>query len=88
MISFFLANQACKGNRPYQIPRIGVSDDKVAQYASLHYYVDKELQVCQTLSKQLPRIEDEYLFIHRFKFGLLNKVQISILPLFQNNNSY
>lgn len=38
-------NQACKSNRNFMIPRIGVADDKVAQYASLHYYVDKELQV-------------------------------------------
>lgn len=38
-------NQACKGNRVFQVPRIGVADDKVAQYASLHYYNDKELQV-------------------------------------------
>uniref|UniRef100_A0A2S2NWJ0 Apple domain-containing protein n=1 Tax=Schizaphis graminum TaxID=13262 RepID=A0A2S2NWJ0_SCHGA len=38
-------NQACKGNRVFQVPRIGVADDKVAQYAALHYYNDKELQV-------------------------------------------
>lgn len=42
---FAAGNQACKGNRVFQVPRIGVADDKVAQYASLHYYNDKELQV-------------------------------------------
>lgn len=40
-----IGNQACKGNRVFQVPRIGVADDKVAQYAALHYYNDKELQV-------------------------------------------
>lgn len=45
LINIFAANQACKGNRVLQIPRIGVADDKVAQYAALHYYVDKDLQV-------------------------------------------
>ncbi|PSN36834.1 hypothetical protein C0J52_14247, partial [Blattella germanica] len=55
-------NQACKGNRPYQIPRIGVSDDKVAQYASLHYYVDKELQVTSESACRLAcEIENEFL---------------------------
>lgn len=44
-VSRFSGNQACKGNRVFQIPRIGVADDKVAHYASIHYYVDKELQV-------------------------------------------
>lgn len=42
---FVSGNQACKGNRVFQVPRIGVADDKVAQYAALHYYNDKELQV-------------------------------------------
>lgn len=37
--------QACKTNRIFQVPRIGVAEDKVSQYAGLHYYVDKELQV-------------------------------------------
>ncbi|KAJ9576458.1 hypothetical protein L9F63_006671, partial [Diploptera punctata] len=63
------ANQACKGNRPYQIPRIGVSDDKVAQYASLHYYVDKELQVTsESACKLACEIENEFLcrsFLYR-----------------------
>lgn len=46
VLSVMLAgNQACKGNRGFQIPRIGVADDRVAHYASIHYYVDKELQV-------------------------------------------
>lgn len=43
--SLSIGNQACKGNRVFQIPRIGVAEDKVAHYASIHYYVDKELQV-------------------------------------------
>lgn len=29
----------------FTAPRIGVAEDKVAQYAGLHYYTDKELQV-------------------------------------------
>lgn len=45
LLLLFPGNQACKGNRVFQVPRIGVADDKVAQYASLHYYNDKELQV-------------------------------------------
>lgn len=46
------ATQACKGQRVFTLPRIGVAEDKVAQYAGLHYYTDKELQVtphCYTL---------------------------------------
>lgn len=39
------ASQACKGQRVFTAPRIGVAEDKVAQYAGLHYYTDKELQV-------------------------------------------
>lgn len=39
------ATQACKGQRVFGAPRIGVAEDKVAQYAGLHYYTDKELQV-------------------------------------------
>lgn len=50
----FSANQACKGNRNYQLPRIGVADDKVAQYASLHYYVDKDLQVFRENYQVIP----------------------------------
>lgn len=41
---------ACKNNRVYQLPRIGVSDDKVAQYVGLHYYTDKELQLTSEAS--------------------------------------
>ncbi|XP_047102683.1 uncharacterized protein LOC124721659 [Schistocerca piceifrons] len=56
------SNQACKGNRQYISPRIGVSDDKVAQYASLHYYVDKELQVNSEAACRLAcEIESEFL---------------------------
>lgn len=39
------ASQACKGPRVFTAPRVGVAEDKVAQYAGLHYYTDKELQV-------------------------------------------
>ncbi|XP_066993386.2 uncharacterized protein tyn [Anabrus simplex] len=56
------ANQACKGSRTYQAPRIGVADDKVSQYVSLHYYVDKEMQVnSQDACKLACEIENEFL---------------------------
>ncbi|KAI4457720.1 hypothetical protein MML48_7g00009331 [Holotrichia oblita] len=56
------ANQACKGNRIFQVPKIGVADDKVAQYASLNYYVDKELQVTsETGCKLACELENEFL---------------------------
>lgn len=56
------SNQACKGNRNYQLPRIGVADDKVAQYVSLHYYVDKDLQVTSEAACRLAcEIENEFL---------------------------
>ncbi|XP_019865173.1 uncharacterized protein LOC109594390 [Aethina tumida] len=55
-------NQACKGNRVFQTPRIGVADDKVAQYAGLHYYTDKELQVTSEAACRLAcEIENEFL---------------------------
>ncbi|XP_057666359.1 uncharacterized protein LOC130900056 isoform X1 [Diorhabda carinulata] len=55
-------NQACKGNRNYVVPRIGVADDKVAQYATLHYYTDKELQVTSESACRLAcEIENEFL---------------------------
>ncbi|KAJ3664745.1 hypothetical protein Zmor_000291 [Zophobas morio] len=55
-------NQACKTNRVFQTPRIGVADDKVAQYASLHYYTDKELQVTSEAACRLAcEIENEFL---------------------------
>ncbi|KAK6636867.1 hypothetical protein RUM43_010531 [Polyplax serrata] len=55
-------NQACKANRVFQVPKIGVADDKVAQYASFHYYVDKELQVTSESSCRLAcEIENEFL---------------------------
>ncbi|XP_050442492.1 uncharacterized protein LOC126846749 [Adelges cooleyi] len=55
-------NQACKGNRVFQVPRIGVADDKVAQYAALHYYNDKELQVTSEAACRLAcEIENEFL---------------------------
>nr|CAD7197088.1 unnamed protein product [Timema douglasi] len=63
------ANLACKGNRNFQIPRVGVADDKVAQYASLHYYIDKELQVTsESACKLACEIENEFLcrsFLYR-----------------------
>ena len=43
-------------------PRIGVSDDKIAQYAGLHYYTDKELQVQnESACKLACEIENEFL---------------------------
>lgn len=55
-------NQACKGNRIFQNPRLGVADDKVAQYADLHYYTDKELQVTSEAACRLAcEIETEFL---------------------------
>ncbi|CAH0384150.1 unnamed protein product [Bemisia tabaci] len=55
-------NQACKSTRVFQVPRIGVTEDKVAQYASLHYYVDKELQVTSEAACRLAcEIENEFL---------------------------
>lgn len=63
------SSQACKGNRVYQVPRIGVSEDKVAQYAGLHYYTDKELQVNSEGACRLAcEIENEFLcrsFLYR-----------------------
>lgn len=54
--------QACKNTRVYQTPRIGVSDEKVAQYAGLHYYTDKELQVTSEPACRLAcEIETEFL---------------------------
>ncbi|XP_018332098.1 uncharacterized protein LOC108741704 [Agrilus planipennis] len=62
-------SQACKGGRVYQTPRIGVADDKVAQYAGLHYYTDKELQVnSEAACKLACEIENEFLcrsFLYR-----------------------
>ncbi|KAF5285569.1 hypothetical protein FQA39_LY16581 [Lamprigera yunnana] len=56
------SNQACKGNRVYQVPRIGVAEDKVAQFADLHYYTDKELQVTSESACRLAcEIENEFL---------------------------
>lgn len=56
------SKQACKGNRIIQHPRIGVSEDKVAQYVGLHYYTDKELQVTSEGACKLAcEIETEFL---------------------------
>ncbi|XP_035900491.1 uncharacterized protein LOC118506862 [Anopheles stephensi] len=55
-------SQACKFSRQFQLPRIGVSDDKVSQYVGLHYYTDKELQVTSdTACKLACEIESEFL---------------------------
>lgn len=54
--------QACKNTRNYATPRIGVPDDKVAQYAGLHYYTDKELLVTSESGCRLAcEIEAEFL---------------------------
>lgn len=56
------AGQSCKNTRSFQNPRIGVSDEKVAQYAGLHYYTDKELQVTSEPACRLAcEIETEFL---------------------------
>lgn len=61
--------EACKSQRIFQMPRIGVADDKVAQYAGLHYYTDKELQVQSESACRLAcDIENEFLcrsFLYR-----------------------
>lgn len=62
--------QACKGGvRSFAVPRIGVAEDKVAQYAGLHYYTDKELQVTSEAACRLAcDIENEFLcrsFLYR-----------------------
>lgn len=54
--------QACKNSRSYQVPRIGVSEDKVSQYVGLHYYTDKEMQVSSEEACRLAcEIESEFL---------------------------
>lgn len=63
-------SQACKGGaRQFGVPRLGVADDKVAQYAGLHYYTDKELQVTSEAACRLAcEIEGEFLcrsFLYR-----------------------
>ncbi|XP_077287259.1 trynity isoform X2 [Arctopsyche grandis] len=56
------AGQACKDNRGFAQPRLGVAEDKVAQYAGLHYYTDKELQVTTESACRLAcEIETEFL---------------------------
>lgn len=43
-------------------PRIGVAEDKIAQYAGLHYYTDKELQVPNEAScRSACEVENEFL---------------------------
>lgn len=54
--------QACKNSRTFQVPRIGVSEDKVSQYVGLHYYTDKEMQVSSEEACKLAcEIESEFL---------------------------
>lgn len=54
--------EACKTKRKFGAPRIGVSEDKIAQYAGLHYYTDKELQVQNESACKLScEIENEFL---------------------------
>ncbi|OXU25449.1 hypothetical protein TSAR_013164 [Trichomalopsis sarcophagae] len=54
--------ESCKAQRYFQVPRIGVADDKVAQYAGLHYYADKELQVQNDPACRIAcEIENEFL---------------------------
>ncbi|KAG4077614.1 hypothetical protein HA402_008874 [Bradysia odoriphaga] len=54
--------QGCKNTRVFPNPRIGVSDEKVAQYVGLHYYTDKELQVTSEPACRLAcEIESEFL---------------------------
>ncbi|XP_011347131.2 uncharacterized protein LOC105284944 isoform X1 [Ooceraea biroi] len=61
--------EACKFQRIFQMPRIGVADDKIAQYAGLHYYTDKELQTQSESACRLAcEIENEFLcrsFLYR-----------------------
>ncbi|XP_055380532.1 uncharacterized protein LOC129611414 [Condylostylus longicornis] len=53
---------ACRNNRIFTNPRIGVSEEKVAQYVGLHYYTDKELQVTsESACKLACEIETEFL---------------------------
>lgn len=64
-----VGKEACKFQRIFQMPRIGVADDKVAQYAGLHYYTDKELQTQSESACRLAcEIENEFLcrsFLYR-----------------------
>ncbi|XP_055840957.1 uncharacterized protein LOC129908488 [Episyrphus balteatus] len=54
--------QACKNSRQFANARMGVSDEKVAQYVGLHYYTDKELQVTSESACRLAcEIETEFL---------------------------
>ncbi|XP_033227208.1 uncharacterized protein LOC117179470 isoform X2 [Belonocnema kinseyi] len=54
--------EACKTKRKFVVPRIGVSEDKIAQYAGLNYYTDKELQVQNESACRLAcEIENEFL---------------------------
>ncbi|XP_044010727.1 uncharacterized protein LOC122854289 [Aphidius gifuensis] len=53
---------ACKSERTFSSPRIGVADDKIAQYAGLNYYTDKELQVqTEAFCKSACENENEFL---------------------------
>lgn len=66
------AGQACKGQRVFTAPRVGVAEDKVAQYAGLHYYTDKELQVSASPIRTLTsRV--------KLKFSTRKKIDFDVL---------
>ena len=39
------SNEACRSQRTYDVPQLGVAEDRVAQHVDVHFYVDKELLV-------------------------------------------
>lgn len=45
----FPGDQACKGDREFVIPDLGVPNEVINRYVSTHYYVDLELMVGQSL---------------------------------------
>lgn len=51
------------------MPRIGVADDKVAQYVALHYYVDKDLQVsCDSCLRSHYKVKYNWIWFIETKF--------------------
>lgn len=53
---------ACKTKKSFQVPRIGVPDDKISQYVALNFYVDKELQApSEVACKRACEVESEFL---------------------------
>lgn len=54
--------EACKANRIFAPPKIGVKDDKIAQYAGIHYYSDKEMIVPnESMCKSACELENDVL---------------------------